>query len=965
MPAIRIGGVALACLAATSLPGQARHFRLLDGRDGLVSPVVTALAQDRDGLLWIGTSGGLFRYDGTRFERWAPDRLDTWIATITASKSGEVVVIDEKAGAVLEVRPDGARDVIGPNGPLRGARAAVFDGSGALWVNVGSSLIRRDTTNHWRVVSLDSSDGTMPRILVAIGDEEILVPTRKAVWRAHARAPARRLANIPNLVNGLKLPDGRILGITFSGELVEFGDRVSVRPSLFHGRGIALAERNGVIWASYDRSLAAVGPDSGVERLGAMEGISGGGPLLVDHEGSLWMGSWQGLFQFPEPDTRVWREGQGLVSDHVRSVSRFGESILVDTWQGSVALSRAAQGWTSTRMLPNGTGSIHEIDRSGAAWTGSPRGIIRRMHGRVSVPWHRETYLTRLAEAPSGTVYLATNRGLLVAETPNANLKAVAGLPLSSDSAFLDLAMIDLRGHLWIAGEGRVCSRAAFASAAMRLARSDWWCATLPAQVPVYAMVQTPSGAIWVYLNRLGVWRLGRAGWERIPGGLTLPTSGATNLVASPTAGFWVLGPGHVLRVLEDTTLTAGWRVVEHLTEWHGVPQSSVSDVLEDGDGPLWIATMLGLVRVPASVRRENPVPPRVLLAEGSVDNERVRFHTDLRLPYERNRLRLRFTAVSYRDPLQLRYQVRAQPSDSWETVVGTPEFRWVDLKAGRYRAEVRASLDGIEWSEEPAVFAFRVLSPWYRSVWALLLFATVLAALAAYMHRARVAVHVELERQRVRIAMDLHDELGSGLGSIGILAGVLRNVPHGTNSPPAERVAGEIGSTAASLGAALSDIVWALDRRAGGLDAIAARLAEHGNRLFANGVCFTAKFPAIWPAARLDLAARRNALLIGVEALHNAARHARASRVDLSLAPAANGWVLEIADDGVGLASDASARGGVGLDSMRRRAQEIGANIEWLPRSGGGTIVRLEVKASRLRPFVRRIRRRRGSTLA
>ncbi len=964
MPAINVGGVALACLAAAPLAGQARHFRLLDARDGLASPVVTALAQDRDGLMWIGTSGGLFRYDGTRFERWAPDRLDTWVATITASKSGDVVVIDEKSGAVLQLGSDGARDVFGPNGPLRGAKAAVFDGSGALWVSVGASIIRRDTTNRWHVVSLDSSDATSPRILVAMGDEEILVPTRKAVWRAHARAPARRLANISNLVNGLKLPDGRILGITFSGELVEFGDRVTVRPSLFRGRGIALAERNGVIWASYDRSLAAVGPDSGFERLGAKEGISGGGPLLVDHEGSLWMGSWQGLFQFPEPDTRVWREGQGLVSDHVRSVSPFGEAILVDTWQGSVALARTSQGWTSTRLQPNGTGYFHGIDRSGAAWTGSPRGIIRRMHGRVSVPWRRETYLTRLAQAPSGAVYLATNRGLLVAETPNANLKAVVGLPLSSDSAVLDLAMIDLSGHLWIAGEGRVCSREAFASAAMRLARSDWWCATLPAEVPVYSMVQTPSGAIWVFLNRLGVWRLSRAGWERIPGSLTLPTSHSAYLVASPTGGFWVLAPGSVLRVVEDTTHTAGWRVVERLTEWHGVPHTAVSHIHETRDGTLWIATMLGLVRVPASVRRENLMPPRVVLAEGSVDNERVRFDTDLRLPYERNRLRLRFTAVSYRDPLTLRYQVRAQQSDPWESVVGTPEFRWVDLKAGRYRAEVRASLDGIEWSKEPAAFAFRVLSPWYRSVWALLLFATVLAALAVYMHRARVAVHVELERQRMRIAMDLHDELGSGLGSIGILAGVLRNAPRGPDAQP-DRVADEIGSTAASLGAALTDIVWALDHGSGGLDAVAARLAEHGNRLFANGVSFNTTVPAIWPAARLDLAARRNALLIGVEALHNAARHAHASRVDLSLAPAANGWMLEIADDGIGLPSDASARGGVGLGSMRRRAHEIGANIQWLPRSGGGTIVRLEVNASRSRAFVRRIRRGRGSTLA
>lgn len=959
--------VLLLCLDAASLLGQARHYRLLDGRVGLAPAVVSAIAQDRDGLLWIGTSGGLFRYDGNRLQRWDPERLDTWIATLTASPNGDVVVIDEKDGAVLEVVPSGTRSVTGPNGPIRGAQVAVFDGSGALWINVGPNLLRRDSTHSWHAIPLDPSDGTLPRILVAVGNEEVLAPTRKAVWRVHARAPPRRLANIPNLVNALRRSDGRILGITFLGQLVEFGDSVTVTDPVARGRGIALAERNGTTWASFDRSLVAIGPDGAIERLGTKEGISGGGPLLVDREGSLWMGSWHGLFQFPEPDTRVWGEGQNLVSDHVRSVSRFGDTLLVDTWQGSAAITRGAAGWTAVRVAPNETGYLYQVDHAGTAWTGSARGILRRRNGHVSLAWHRQAYLRRITDAPSGPIYFATSHGLLVADASGAALRAVAGLPLSSDTAALDFAMVDRAGRLWIAGEGRMCSdgKGPFTSLRPSSRTAEWACIGLPADVPVIAMVAAPSGAIWTVLSRLGVWRLSDKGWEAMPGARNLPTGGAVNLVASPVGGFWVVGPGKLLRVVEDTTRAEGWRVEERLTEWHGLPQSSISDVLEDLDGTLWIATMLGVVRMPASVRRARPSPPRVLLAEGFVDDERIEFDRELRLPYERNRLRLRFTAVSYRDPLMLRFEVRAQPEDRWETLVGTPEFRWVDLEAGHYRAEVRASLDGSEWSREPAAFDFQVLAPWYRSPWALLLILSLVAALAMYLHRARVAVHVELERQRMRIAMDLHDELGSGLGSIGILAGVLRGARESEPSS-GDRLASEIGSTAASLGTALSDIVWALDRRSGGLDAVAARLAEHGNRLFANGVRFTTSFPDAWPATRLDVATRRNALLIGVEALHNAARHASPSHVHLAITAAPSGWSLEIADDGRGLPPDAASRGGVGLGSMRRRAEEIGADIQWIPHVGGGTIVRLRMKAfgRRRRAAWRRLVRRREGTL-
>ena len=82
--------------------------------------------------------------------------------------------------------------------------------------------------------------------------------------------------------------------------------------------------------------------------------------------------------------------------------------------------------------------------------------------------------------------------------------------------------------------------------------------------------------------------------------------------------------------------------------------------------------------------------------------------------------------------------------------------------------------MDGVSWSEEPAVFAFEILPPWYRTWWARL-GALALVGLALYaVYRVRVAVLLRLERQRTRIAMDLHDEMGSGLGGIGILAGVL-----------------------------------------------------------------------------------------------------------------------------------------------------------------------------------------------
>jgi signal transduction histidine kinase len=396
--------------------------------------------------------------------------------------------------------------------------------------------------------------------------------------------------------------------------------------------------------------------------------------------------------------------------------------------------------------------------------------------------------------------------------------------------------------------------------------------------------------------------------------------------------------------------------LLELVTRWHGFPGPAASDVLEDENGDVWLAYDGGVVRVPAAVRSTSYPPPRVALVEATIDGEPIAADTPIDLPHDRNRLELRFAALSFRDPSQLRHQVRLGPDQPWSASRGSPSFQWVDLRPGDYEVEYRASLDGIEWSAEPVRFAFAVLPAWYATPWAIALAALFLILAVWTVHRARVAYVLALERQRTRIAMDLHDEMGSGLASIGILAGVLSgdNGDGGDDS----RIAHEVATTAEELGASLSDIVWSLDPQAATLQDLAARLAEHGGRLFADDVHFDSDFPNEWPARPLPLRVLRNVLLIGLEALHNAERHADARHVLLSLQSDGAAWILAVRDDGLGVMPPDNSACGRGLRSMRRRAAEIYADLAWESPPGSGTTVRLRFEPSsrrRLRDWLRR----------
>jgi signal transduction histidine kinase len=202
---------------------------------------------------------------------------------------------------------------------------------------------------------------------------------------------------------------------------------------------------------------------------------------------------------------------------------------------------------------------------------------------------------------------------------------------------------------------------------------------------------------------------------------------------------------------------------------------SDAEDILEEASGDLWIATLAGVVHIPSEVRRAVPPVPAVELVDVLVDGEPLPRRQGVSLPYRRNRIELRFAGLSYRDPSLLRYQVRLRGDAPWRDASSRPYFQFVDLPPGKYHAEVRASLDGKEWSPLPARLTFAVLPPFWRTAWFLSVVALLLAAAAYALYRLRLAQLLRLERVRTRIAADLHDDIGASLSRIALQSELLR----------------------------------------------------------------------------------------------------------------------------------------------------------------------------------------------
>lgn len=939
----------LASLPAAPVAAVQRVVRVFDEQSGLTISETFSIAQDARGFIWVGTVGGLFRFDGRDMRHWAPDRVRHVTGIVATGPSGEVIV-----GGYYEplwrVTSDGVEPVRGPSGDsLIGVDHATIAGDGALWVLRGGRVLRRAADGAWRTIALDTLAGAPYRVLPDSGGD-VALATSRTLLRVGPDGTTRPLAPLPYVIGLARRSDGARVALTETGGVFVARDTGFVR--LYQGaRAYALAVRGDVVWASIDSRLYAFRPGAPPEIAAPAPLLPNGRPLLVDREGSLWIGGLRSLLQLPEPETVTWSELDGLPSPpHARYAMRTAEGVWAGTWAGLALLERP-EGMGRARVVDPFYRWRVTADAHGRVWSGGTGGLHERSRGRDRVyrcDLGGDT-LIRLCDASrrrDGTLWLATSVGLFVTPVGNGAPRLLAGAPPDGwgtrwSRVWVYDAIEDRHGTLWVTNGDEIAH--APADSVLRGGPVHWMRDRIRDVESVQDLIELPSGSLWAGTASGGVWRRQSGRWEPIPGSRNLPTQRAQSLSLSPKRGVWVGGSGVLWRVEERLDLPAGWRVLEQPSAWEGLLTPSGS-VLEEADGTLWIASLAGLTRVPPSARFADRGPPEVQIVDVLVDGERRPIDRPLRLPFRRNRIELLFAAMSFRDPHLVRYEVRLRPNQPW-TRSQAPDFRFVDLAPGRYRAEVRASLDGARWSASSTHVEFTVLRPWWLEGWAVASAALALLALLVAAYRVRVGFLLRLERQRARIAMDLHDEMGSGLGSIGLLAGLVADGR--IDDASRQRLAAQIADAAGDLGGALSDIVWSLRDDSGTLESVAMRIAERAARLFPDDrTTLVTRFPESWPSRELSLPLRRNLQLIASEALHNAARHARASRVEVGLAADGARWRLWVEDDGcglpAGLASGEGSAPGNGLRNLRARARAIGATLEWTRPAAGGTRVEL-----------------------
>lgn len=931
----------------------------------LPSGRVLALKADPDGTLWIGTESGGAWFDGRQFLK-VYETANQTVSSIAIVQQGVALMATEQ-GQVFECH---VKVVTTRENEETNSRTFV---EGRELLNKPLESADRDRPGALPITSIDLSDGrlligTWSRGLMEVANGEAkVVPMRPMVYfinaierdkngnlwaavRARKEEAGALSGDAPANLKRTEAPTGPALSLKSIDDEVWIGTdgrgvfRVSqAKTQRFTFDGTAgglrsdhvyaiFRDREGVIWFGTDRGVCRFDPQSPrVESVGDNSESNFVRALFRTSSGKTMAGTNRGLFVYV-PETARWTSVRGLGTNIIYAIAEDKlQRLLVAAVSGFYVGPRGPEQELPEQVFsrlesgssnPDGAGSVRAITqfRGATYYAVFGRGIERIDGGRASLTWPsslRREAISLLADGEERLLIGTAKDGVLVSD----------GKTISEEPAFAELKGLAVR-----------------------------------------SMARTPDGSLW-FGTSAGVY-LCQASRQCVS---TNPNVDARFVLASDKINeVWCGTRGNgLLRILLDPVVGP---ISAELDSEQGLPSQSVFAVLPqrmaDGNETLLIATNRGVARY---------VPGRFAptLSVTRILSKRIHAPSELQagldLEYPQNSLLLDVTAISSRTfPEQFQYAftlVDSAGQQVKEKLSRESQFTMESLTPGRYTVTARAFTKDLTPSE-PLSFSFTVAKapfPWTSTALAILLALALLALLWAILERrrivatsaklvdanreladARLNLANEAERERGRIARDLHDQTLADLRHLALLTDQIK--PNGESSgKQTSTIRSEIETISQEVRRICEDLSPSVLQNVGFAAALEFALS-HAVQDAPVEKRFEYEFhcdESIEDRSQLPPSVQLQIYRIVQEAVNNIWRHAAATEVKMFVETSPSGdFALRIEDNGRPFNSPNHNSEGRGLANMKARAGLIDARISWESRESGGTAFTLLRKA-------------------
>jgi signal transduction histidine kinase/ligand-binding sensor domain-containing protein len=965
-------------LSLRSLPdGYTR--RVWQTQDGLPENTVQAFAQTSDHYLWIGTSGGLVRFDGVRFVVFdrenTPVMHENSIFCLTVSRDGSLWAGTD-GGGLVRLRDGIFRSYSALEGLTNGFVRVVYeDRGGTLWVGTDDGLFRLSGEHFMRV----DGAGKIPTLAVHdiredragrlwVGGSKLVVIQGKECreFSLEGGRSASRVKSIFETSDGT-LWVGTVSGLNWLRETSLENAHFERVPEVTSTVRVLREYGAGTLW------IGSIGSGLIQFRGGNFTRVATTGDppsstvlaLFEDSEQNIWVGMQTGLLRlsrtamttFPLPGVQNADFGT-VYSDRDGSL-----------WVASTDLYRINVRRSGSEMIPAPAPGVRVRnvlrDRSGGFWIGTDGHGVFYSKGNVRIHYSTRNGLTNdfvraFLESRDGSIWIGADENInRWHEGTLTTYRMADGLCYFSVRTLLE----DRRGDLWIGTDRGVShwQNGRFVKDAVTT-RLD--------SEKVWTIHEDHDGGLWFGTRGGGLFRWSGGQMASISSAQGLASNSIYQILEDVRGTFWLSGPNGISSVSRHDL---DW-LIDHPDFHPAVTLYGLSDGVEatqmhggtqpagciTPNGELWFPSNRGPVRILPDQTRPGDLPQTVI--EQVVADGRVVPRSDrLVVPPGAGRLQIDYSAIRLRSQERIRFRYILEGFDhQWNEALSSRVAYYTNLPPGDYRFRVQAFEMNMPENVTEASLAIHWQPHLYRTGWFLaLLVAGVLAAVvAAYRIRLR-QVHARYEAvldERNRIAREMHDTVIQGCASASALLEAVVSLEPEENGPRRELLDSARDQVRATVNEA-REAVWNLRHKEGQIPEIGPlldQIAKQVNHLSHVPV----RFEASGKPATLDGIVEHVVLMVAREAVYNAVRHGQPHQVKIKVHFEGKAMRMEVIDDGIGfdpkepLAEDGAHFGLVG---MRERIENVGGRFEVISEKGKGTRIWVEVPV-RLVPDQKRL---------
>jgi ligand-binding sensor domain-containing protein/two-component sensor histidine kinase len=962
------------------------NVRVWQTDDGLPQNSVRAIAQTADGYLWVGTQEGLARFDGIRFtpvtEKLVPALRRGFITSLCVGSDGSLWVGCEQAG-VFRFKEGRWSQLPSSGGLLSTQPRCLFQaGDGSLWIGSEGGLLRYRDGNF--TTYAEGKEG--------LGDNSVrsLCEDNKGNLRIATKHGLSTLG-----------PDGKLSTLEIGRDYI--GNVLRCVSEDRHG-DLWVGSNQGLIWLQENRRVS-YGTTEGLpdrivntihaDRLGQLWiGTYGGLVRMVngqvipppsrelvygdlihvvyeDQEGNLWAGGKDGLYRLTPAHCRTYTTRQGLTHDNVLSVCQDkAGSIWLATWGGGLNCLSGDRitGCVSTNGLKRKKLLALSESRDGSLWVSMDfdGGLTRLGAGCRSLLEMKDgladAAIRVIHEDNQGTVWLGTSRGLKLLKGGKLTvLTAEQGLAGDMVMAIYE----DGSGRVWVGTDnGLSCWQSGiFRNYTTNDGLSD---------NSINALHEDGEGTLWVGTKRGGLNRFKAGKFTSYTTRQGLFSDEIFEILEDDFGYFWLSCRNGIFRIQKKQLAELDEGKIKSLScvpfgRADGLVSVQCNGVAKPAgwkgrDGRLWFPTVRGVVAIESSIRPNDQMPPvrieeviadrvRLNTFESGVDTERSAARrpglreAPLEIPPGRGELEIHYTALSLQAPEKNHFKYLLEGVDSaWIDAGAQRTARYYNLGPGRYRFRVIACNNDGVWNEAGASLGLIWRPHYWQTWWSKLVLLAFAGLLLTAFYQARVARLREIERLRVQIAANLHDDVGARLTKVAMVTEMVERQTAG--QPSINPHIRKISSATREIIQAMDEIVWTINPRNDTLDHLANYIFQYAEEYFQNTtVRCRLDVPPELPDVHISTEERHNLFMAVKEALNNVLKHSRATEVRLGLWLAEGKLLINIVDNGSGFLPEQTRVAGNGLANMRQRLEQIGGRLVLETRLGEGTTIRMEAK--------------------